>query len=375
MTGAIVGHSLPIPIAGPLIGHAAGEAIQSRSIDPGRKSTEALKKAGFMPKSAQTRLEIAQQMRQSQAVPKAKAGALPAEQTGAMDQLERASKLSPEDKKVEEAAFKHVQANERAILDANREKYGNIVNTDNFRPAFKEQGYAGHNAAAVQEPASYLSKKARTEALKNPGVDAITFAGGSGTGKTSAIKGIPELKDQASVASVVMDGNLSSLSSAAKWLDEARAAGKNTPIWYVYRDPVDAFENGVVKRMLKNKEEGGRLVPSKVIAGNHIGSWEVVQQLRKQGYNVVTIDNSLGANNARVIPFEEMQQKIKYPSEKKLTDIFNQKAKELLDNGTISQKQYEGYIQWPSWFFSWHFCLNCLQTLLTSHPTGLCLLV
>lgn len=259
--------------------------------------------------------------------------------------FERSRGLSDADRAIEEKAFREVLSNEKSILDANKAKYGNVINTDNFRPAFKEQGYAGYNAAAVQEPSSYLAKKARTEALKNPGADAITFAGGSGTGKTSAIKGIPELKDQQGSASVVMDGNLSSYSSASKWLREARAAGKKTPIWYVYRDPMDAFENGIVKRMLTNKEEGGRLVPTKVTAGNHIGSWEVVQKLKKEGFDVIAIDNSLGANKARVIPFVEMQKKINYPSERKLAELFNKKAKELLDKGTITQEQYEGYIR------------------------------
>ena len=347
----LTGEGKPKMLPAPSAIYAPAQSSTGPKMMSQRDAAESLRSTGTLPSEEEIRaamsgsplkrmelLQRVQSYSEPQAVPKAKADALPAK-------FERATGLSAEDAQIEAASFDHILKNEQSILEANKAKYGNVINTDNFRPAFKEQGYAGYNAASVQEPSSYLAKKARTEALKNPGADAITFAGGSGTGKTSAIRGIPELKDQQGSASVVMDGNLSSYSSALKWLKEARAAGKNTPIWYVYRDPMDAFENGIVKRMLTNEEEGGRLVPTKVTAGNHIGSWEVVQKLKKEGFDVIAIDNSLGANKARVIPFVEMQKKINYPSEQKLAELFNKKAKELLDKGTITREQYEGYIQ------------------------------
>ena len=73
MAGAIVGHSLPIPIAGPLIGHALGEHFQERMINPNAKSNEAATASGFVPKSAQTRMGVEEQMNKPIPVPKGEA--------------------------------------------------------------------------------------------------------------------------------------------------------------------------------------------------------------------------------------------------------------------------------------------------------------
>lgn len=260
-----------------------------------------------------------------------------------MKSFERAKNLSGGDSKIEEAAFKKIATQEDKILKEYTEKHGKIVNTDSFRPFFKDDGYVGHNAAAVQEPSSYLAKKAFANGLKNDGEFATLYAGGSGTGKTSAIKDIPEMTEIVKKSSVVLDGNLSSFSSAIKKIEEADAAGKKVPIIYVYRDPMESFTEGVVKRMKRNKEEMGRLVPADVIANNHIGSWETVKELHEKGFNVRFIDNSNGAKNAKEVSFEELSQKIKYPEEKIMKEQFDAEAERLYRSGEINQFEYKSY--------------------------------
>jgi D-Tyr-tRNAtyr deacylase len=258
--------------------------------------------------------------------------------------FERAKGLSGEDVKIESAAYDKILKKEAEILNDYKEKNGNVVNADSFRPYFKEEGYAGHNSAAVQEPSSYLAKRAYAEGLKNDGPFVTFFAGGSGVGKTSAIKNISKANGIIKDSSVVLDGNFSSYSSAMKKIEQAAEAGKKVKILYVYRDPSDAFVNGVVKRMLNNPEEMGRLVPAKVVAENHIGSWETVKRLHKEGYDVVFVDNSLGAGKAKTATFEELDKKIRYGSAEELTKVFDEKAKELLDDKTITKEQYRGYV-------------------------------
>jgi energy-coupling factor transporter ATP-binding protein EcfA2 len=267
--------------------------------------------------------------------------------------FERAKDLTPEYRGIEDKAFERITKEEDSIIEkylANPKLSGEsrkVVNTDNFRPFFKEDGYAGYNAAAVQEPSSYLSKKAYTKLLKeNPEEQVVLLAGGSGSGKTSAVKGLPEIAETMKNSAAVVDSNLSSYESAVAKIKEAQSYGKIPVVDYVYRDPVDSLVEGVVKRMINNADEGGRLVPTKVVAGNHIDSWDVVNKLREDGVGVNFIDNSLGAKKARVSSWEEMTKKIKYPSKKELTDIFNKEIKKLYEQGIIkSKEQFEAYIK------------------------------
>lgn len=266
-----------------------------------------------------------------------------------MDKFERAKDLTPEYREIEQKAFLKIAKNEEKLLQDYKKieetNGGKIINTDVFRKLFKNEGYAGHNAAAVQEPASYLSKKAYTRALKENAGDTVVFtAGGSGVGKSSALKNLDELKSEIDNAAVVIDSNMSSLKSSKAKVEEAFKAGKKVKIDYVYRDPADAFENGVVKRMLDNPEEGGRLVPSAVVAGNHIDSLDVMKVLLDEGVNVRFVDNSYGFGKAKVSTYNEIANKAKYPSKEELAEQFNKIAKKLYDEGTISPEEYQGFL-------------------------------
>ncbi len=254
--------------------------------------------------------------------------------------------LSAADRKIETAGFKHILKNEDSILEKYRAEKdtenGKIVSTDSFRKYIP--GYNGSNSAAVQEPASYLAKRARAEALKNPEKFSTIYAGGSGTGKSSAVKSIPELKYTMDNSALVLDGNLSTMSSANKIIAESKAAGKKPVLVYVYREPMDSFENGVVYRMKNNLAEMGRLVPTKVVAENHIGSWDVINQL-KDDYVVTFIDNSLGKDKAQIVSFGDLNKKISYPSKEQLTKLLSDKAKQLKADGMITLEQLQGYLK------------------------------
>jgi hypothetical protein len=262
-----------------------------------------------------------------------------------LSKFERAKNLTPEDRNIETKAFKRIAKQENEILRSYKKNNGKVINTDNFRPFFSKDGYKGYNSTSVQEPSSYLSKKAFTNELKNPEEFATFFAGGSGTGKTSAINNIDKLKPILNDSAVVLDSNLSSLSSARAKINEAINAGKSPAFIYTYREPMDSFVNGVIARMKNNVSEGGRIVPSKIVAGNHIDSWDVIKTLQNEGYAINFIDNSLGRGKQKLLTFKEISDKIKYPSKEELIKQFNNKAKELYAKGTISKEQYQAYIK------------------------------
>lgn len=259
--------------------------------------------------------------------------------------------LTSKDKIIERKAFSRIDKDSQKILDDYKRKNGKVVNTDTFRPYFKDDGYVGYRAAAVQEPASELSKRAYLDGLKNEGKYATLYAGGSGTGKTSAVKNISSTRKILNNSSVILDGNLSSIGSAIKRITEATNAGKQVPIIYVYRDPVDSLVNGVIKRSINNADEMGRIVPTSVIAENHIGSWKTVSELFNKGFDVKFIDNSLGAGNAKMVKYSDLVKKIKYPSKDELTKIFNNKIKELYESKTkigersIRKQEFSKYLK------------------------------
>lgn len=259
-------------------------------------------------------------------------------------ELELAPDLSDADRAIEKKAYDRVFAEGKDIIDDYIEKNGNVVNTDEFRKYFVKDGYNGANAASVQEPSSGLAKAVFAKTLENDGRFASFYAGGSGSGKTSAIKSLDELSAIRKDSATVLDGNLSSKGSALKKIEQASKKGKIPKIIYVYRDPVDSFVNGVVYRMKNNASEAGRLVPTKITADNHINSWKVSDSLEKMGYDVKTVDNSLGRDKAKVVPIDDLRKKIKFTSVEDLTERFNQEAKKLYDAGELTKDQYEQYI-------------------------------
>jgi hypothetical protein len=166
----------------------------------------------------------------------------------------------------------------------------------------------------------------------------------SGAGKSSAVSGVlPHVEDD---AAAILDGNLSKISTAEERIKEALDAGKDPIIVYVWRDPVDAWVNGVVKRMKSNAEEGGRVVPMSEALKNGPGSLATVRAAISKGAkfneDVYIVDNSLGAKNAKLMDREKFDA-LSYPDN--LRDTLLAKTKELYDAGQITAEQYEALIK------------------------------
>jgi len=268
------------------------------------------------------------------------------------NEIKPAENLSPEDRKVESAAIKKLQDNPQKLIEEYKKlpdtKNGKIVNSDSARRLFIKEGYKGTNAAAVQEPASALAKHLYKEGLKNEG-DAFIFAGGSGTGKTSAAQSLGHIKEALDNASVVLDGNLSTIKSAEARIGEAHSAGKAAKINYVYRDPVESW-NSVVHRMLSNELEMGRAVPASVVAENHIGSYNTIKDLLSRGsfstgeVEINLIDNSLGKGNQTIMEISKFHS-LEFDSKEGLQKLFINETKKLYENKTITKAQYEALIK------------------------------
>lgn len=273
---------------------------------------------------------------------------LPNESGLQLGRFERDDTLSDENMAIETLAYNRIISEEKSLLRKNKQKHGKVVNTDDFRELFTEDGYNGSNAAAVHEPSSYLSKKAYEAGLKQKEPFVAVTSGGAGSGKSSALKSIEKVEQIYKDSAVILDTNLSGFSSAFRKVKQALDAGKKVSINYVYRDPFDSFENGVIARMLNNISEGGRLVPSSRVAQNHFGSWDVVRRLDDlniDGVEINFVDNSLGRGNAKITTRELLEQKINYGSENSLNRRFRLILDELLKKNIITSEQYSELIK------------------------------
>lgn len=264
------------------------------------------------------------------------------EQAEAKKNFPRDLDLSKEDLVIQEKAIEKWFGNKQKLVNEYIEKNGKVANVDEARKLFKDVGYKGSNAVAVQEVASDLIKEVWQRILhENKGDFALIYAGGSGSGKSSAIKAL--IPNEIIDAAAILDGNLSKMKSAIDRIAEAEKAGKTLIIPYAFRNPVESFVQGVVKRQLKNVSEGGRIVPTKVVAENHVGSWKVINELIDKGKNtVLLINNNLGAGKARFMSVADFKN-IKFVDN--LKELLNKEIKKIYDAGTITKEQYEAYIR------------------------------
>lgn len=228
----------------------------------------------------------------------------------------------------------------------------NVIGNDNVKELSPD--YSASNEAraefapAVHEPASAFTKAVYLDMLNKPPVsnDAVFTGGGTGAGKSTGLNRIPDLKLMADKADVVYDSNLAGEGSARARINEALATGRDANVIYVYRDIVDAFKNGVVKRT----KEKGRTVPITEHVNRSIDVWPVAEKLEKDfaGNKKVTfhyIDNENGNGSAKVSTLQDIQQKAYLYSKKKqqtikdLTDYVTEQYKQ----GQITQKQFKGF--------------------------------
>lgn len=193
------------------------------------------------------------------------------------------------------------------LIERYVERHGFVADTDAARELFESIGYAGHNATAVHEASSALAKEVwRRGLLEGKGTEAALFAGGPGSGKSSAIKGL--YSKRLEKAAVVLDGTLGSQRSARARIKEAIAAGKVPVVYYVYRDPADAWVGGVIKRAVADREAGGRVVPISQFLKTHAGALKTVQSLLDDSnITVLAIDNSRTAGEQRPLGLDELR--------------------------------------------------------------------
>lgn len=146
----------------------------------------------------------------------------------------------------------------------------NIISSDVARTADMEGRGAFTNKGSAQRHAgsSAYSKMRYTEVLKDPALadrDVTVSAGISGGGKTGAIR---RLRPESLERDIIYDTNVASAKAGERIIEQALASNpdRNVVMFYVDRDPIVAFEEGVIPRYLHQKEH--RVIPIKAHVNN-----------------------------------------------------------------------------------------------------------
>jgi hypothetical protein len=204
-------------------------------------------------------------------------------------------------------------------------------------------GYKPEEAGKVHEEASAIIKQRYAELLQGPvakGKEPFVLftAGGSGAGKTTAIR--TTLDGLRGKADIIYEGMMSKVESSVKKIDQALESGRDVNIAYVHRSPVDAWHS-----VLDRAEETGRTVPLDAHAEAHSNVQTTIEKLQgiyKDTPQVIfhAIDNNQGPGKAREVPFETLP-KIETQN---LKEQLHEGLTERYRAGSISEKTYRGSV-------------------------------
>jgi hypothetical protein len=236
----------------------------------------------------------------------------PEEET-ATNPIPVAESLSPAERVVEGRFREQIGGNIDAAMEAYAKledsQGGKVLNTDTARELSADYLKDRTLSAAVHEPASYLVKELYARKLAEapgPGEEprVLFSAGGTGAGKTTGLRTLPDL---VASAQIVYDTNMNTLTSAIRKIDQALEAGKKATVVYTYREPIDALTKGALPRAMRQEKKfgSGRTVPVNEHIGTHVGSRKVVEQLAAhyagdKRVEILAIDNSRGKAGVRV---------------------------------------------------------------------------
>jgi len=205
------------------------------------------------------------------------------------------AKESDEAKRLDEADIaRYEAANPDFVVNIDRAKLTfEGYNTADIANENKFYGKGAELAGAVYE--KWLKER------KGTGDNVVVFtAGGTGSGKSTAT-------GDRRGASIIVDSTLSSKDWAVYQIDRALEEGYDVEIVYVYRDPVDAWENGIWRRY----ESGGHFVPAANFLNTHVKSKENILEIAAKYGDRVSIqvyENKTGKEPQR-ISLDELRNK------------------------------------------------------------------
>jgi hypothetical protein len=228
---------------------------------------------------------------------------------------------------------------------------GKILNTDIARELSPHYLADRTKSANVHEPSSQFIKRVYAEKLSNPtpkGMDntVVFTAGGTGAGKTTALEAVKNISDSVKRAEMVYDTNMNKFETSDKKIQQALKGNRKVSIIYTYRDPVEALENGALKRANRQEKEHGtgRTVPIGEHLKTHIGALNTIHELQEKYKNnpkvkIQVIDNSRGAGKSAVSSLDKLPKLNENEVQRRLYDTLDRARR----SGAISENTYRGF--------------------------------
>lgn len=215
---------------------------------------------------------------------------------------------------------------------------GRILNSDEalkLSPAYVANPLT---AEYFRKPAQEFITQLYALKLKQPlGANAsvLITGGGTGAGKTTSLNRFSFFVQN---SDLVVDTTLRMFDGSKVIIDQALESGRSVNVFYVYRDPVDAYVNGVLPRGIRV----GRLVGFDFHVKSHIESRKVMDQLLEHygnnpKFQLYVIDSSPEMKNIRLVALNT----IPYNDPKVVNSMIRQGLANALKEGKIDQKMFD----------------------------------
>lgn len=228
---------------------------------------------------------------------------------------------------------------------------GKVLNVDTMRELSPDYLADRTLAAAVHEPASQATKdmyeRRLAEAPEAGEKPLVLFtAGGTGSGKSTAVKGLPQLSELRTSAQLIYDTTMSGYKGSASKIDQALAAGKSVVVAYVYREPVDALVHGALTRAMNQEAKygSGRTLRVEDHAATHVGAYDTLKGMQERyagnpRVKFVVVDNSHGRGGQRVTSVDKLPR----PSHSNLVGRLYEAVDQQYRAGKVSASVYQGF--------------------------------
>ena len=240
---------------------------------------------------------------------------------------------------------------DRAYLAKLKKEYKSenpdIISADVARTAdIPSRGPLSPQAAADRHAGSSAYAKLKyEESLANTDKDVTLLAGASGAGKTGAIR---KLASNSLDADIIYDTNVASFESGKKIIEKALESDpeRMVDIFYVDRDPVVAFEQGVVPRFLD--PNGDRRVVSVDTHMSNIKSKDAIQELFEHykdnpRVNFTFVGNYGERGAYSHLTIDEIKSKVYTPD--KIRKQLETGIQEKLKSGILTQEEADAFLK------------------------------
>jgi len=245
----------------------------------------------------------------------------------------------------EKEVFEYMSNNIDELEKEYYEKYGDILSQDFAKYLFNDLGYDQLRPEGLSDYSraswsfvNYLYEKQLID-KKGEGNNAVLITGGgTGAGKTTTALRVMEEYDY----TIINDTNVFYLDRSKLQIERAIENGYQPQIIFIYRDPIDAYMNGVLKRIRK----GGHLVTieNHVKIAYHVKeSINVLAKEYSSGLDIFIFDNEGDIESRKEvlrISIKELNTKQYYIGE--LENILKYETKKLYEDGKITEEIYNG---------------------------------